>query len=93
MEMIELAEKKKYYEQLKSKILSEDVENSIEIEQKVTEYKKQLIDEKLKENKNDLLKIDHYLELLNELIIEATDMIVNNEINESISKEDANVEV
>lgn len=63
-----LQQKKLHYTNLCDEIISKDYSGEIEI--KVAEYRKKLVTEVETSRQKDLDKIEHYLELLDELIEE-----------------------
>ena len=71
MERVKLIAKKEYYEKVKSQISSTDC-YSEELEKRLADYRLQLEREYEAERQKDIEKVDHYLELLTDLIDEAT---------------------
>lgn len=66
--MVNLTEKKNFYEDLKIQIATEDFTS--EIDKKVEEYRTTLIKSKEDERRKDIDKINNYLDLLNVLLEE-----------------------
>lgn len=75
-----LLERKSYYEKLRLSLESHDFSEEIELE--LAEARKKIEEKYEQERAEDLKKVDHYLELLNDLVEEATkeDVIDNQQL-------------
>lgn len=81
MNKTELLDKRTKYETLKAEIIEKDYTALIESE--VEEYKAKVVAKYEAERTADLVKVNHYIELLEELIAEAEIVVANDTIEET----------